>query len=514
MVYVYSRTKFEIGIHMRSARGPVQLGEAPWKIAWWERDSRVVKKKKLRKIDRAPGATGASDDSAMVAPSAQDHVERRIQDLSQALEERSRELQESLKFQTATNDVLRVISSSPTDIRPVLDTVGENAARLCEANNAVIFRVEGGLLHHVADYGQMPTTSHPRQGLPVSRNTVTGRAVCDRRTIHIHDLSAEEREFPEGSKYAKLDGHRTTLATPLLRKGNPVGAILIRRNEVRPFSPKQIELVTTFADQAAIAIENVRLFEEIQEKSRQVEEQAAKLAEWNRTLESRVAEQVEQIRRISKLERFLSPKISSLIMAGEADDPLKTRRAEITVVYVDLRGFTAFTETTDPEEVMAVLREYHAELGRAITAYDGTIEHFAGDGAMILFNAPIPIEDHELRAIRMTLQIRDSVAALASGWRKRGYELGFGTGIAEGYATIGTIGFEERLDYSAIGNVCNLAARLCGEATDGQILISPRLFAKVEPFVEVITVGELALKGFHRPVAVHNVAGLRGVAAT
>jgi GAF domain-containing protein/anti-sigma regulatory factor (Ser/Thr protein kinase) len=182
------------------------------------------------------------------------------------------ELRESLQQQTATADVLKVISSSPTDIQPVLDAVGENAARLCEANNAVIFRLEGGLLRHVADYGQLPTTSHPSQGLPVNRDTVTGRAVFERRTINIHDLSTADEEFPEGSRHARRDGHRTTLATPLLREGVPVGAILIRRMEVRPFSQKQIELLTTFADQAAIAIENVRLFDEIQHKSRQLAE--------------------------------------------------------------------------------------------------------------------------------------------------------------------------------------------------------------------------------------------------
>ncbi len=226
-------------------------------------------------------------------------------------------------------------------------------------------------------------------------------------------------------------------------------------------------------------------------------------------MESRVAEQVAQIGRMSKLTRFLSPKISEVIMSGEADDPLKTRRAEITVVYVDLRGFTAFTETTDPEEVMSVLREYHAELGRAITAYDGTIEHFAGDGAMILFNAPLPVQNHEMKAVQMTLQIRDSVASLAIGWKKRGYALGFGAGIAGGFATMGTIGFEERLDYSAIGTVCNLAARLCGEARDGQILIAPRVFAKIEEYVDAAPVGDLTLKGFHRPVTTYNVLAVR-----
>ena len=216
------------------------------------------------------------------------------------------------------------------------------------------------------------------------------------------------------------------------------------------------------------------LYSEIQDKNRQVEEQAAQIAEWNARLETRVAEQVSKIGQMSKLTRFLSPKVSDLIMSGDADDPLKTHRREITVVFVDLRGFTGFTETAEPEEVMSVLREYHAELGRAIMAHDGTIEHFAGDGVMILFNAPVPVDDHELQAIRMTLRMRESMVGLVQSWKKHGHVLGFGVGIAGGYATIGTIGFEGRLDYGAIGTVTNLAARLCGEAGDGQILISPR----------------------------------------
>jgi len=251
------------------------------------------------------------------------------------------------------------------------------------------------------------------------------------------------------------------------------------------------------------------LYHEIRDKNRQLEEQAAQIAEWNARLETRVTEQVAQIGQMSKLTRFLSPKVSDLIMSGDADDPLKTRRREITVVFVDLRGFTGFTETAEPEEVMSVLREYHAELGRAIMAYDGTIEHFAGDGVMILFNDPVPIQDHELQAIRMALRMRESMAVLTQGWKKHGYALGFGVGIAGGYATIGTIGFEGRLDYGAIGTVTNLAARLCGEAGDGQILISPRIFSRTETHIETEPVGELTLKGFHRPVSAYNVKGLR-----
>jgi class 3 adenylate cyclase/PAS domain-containing protein len=251
------------------------------------------------------------------------------------------------------------------------------------------------------------------------------------------------------------------------------------------------------------------LYSEIQDKNRQVEEQAAQIAEWNARLETRVTEQVLKIGQMSKLTRFLSPKISDLIMSGDADDSLKARRTEITVVFVDLRGFTGFTETAEPEEVMSVLREYHAELGREIMAHDGTIEHFAGDGAMILFNAPVPVDNHELQAIRMALSMRESMAVLAQGWKKHGYALGFGVGIAGGYATMGAIGFEGRLEYSAIGTVVNLAARLCGEASNGQILISPRIFSKSETYIDVEPVGELSLKGFNRPVPAYNVLAVR-----
>lgn len=248
---------------------------------------------------------------------------------------------------------------------------------------------------------------------------------------------------------------------------------------------------------------------ELRDKNRKVEELAAELAEWNETLETRVAEQVSQIGRYSRLTRFLSPKVSDLIMSGESDEPLKARRAEVTVVYVDLRGFTGFTETAEPEEVMGVLRQYHSELGRIITDHDGTIEHFAGDGLMVLFNAPMPVENHELRAVHMAIAMREALTKLSASWRKRGHSLGFGVGIAGGYATIGTIGFEQRLDYGAIGPATNLAARLCGEAKDRQILIAPRVLAKIEEHVDVEALGEFMLKGFHRPVLAYNVTALR-----
>ena len=234
------------------------------------------------------------------------------------------------------------------------------------------------------------------------------------------------------------------------------------------------------------------------------------LAEVNANLERRVAEQVAELERLARLKRFVSPRVGELIVSGEIDDPLKTHRREITVVFTDLRGFTAFTETAEPEEVMAVLREYHKTLGDIITAHDGTVEHFAGDGVMILFNDPMPVADHELAAIRMGVAMRDAVAELAKTWAKRGHELGFGVGIANGYATIGAIGFEGRRDYGAIGTVCNLSARLCAEAKSGQVLISQRVLGKADGHIKAEPVGELTLKGLHRPVPAYNVTGLAG----
>jgi class 3 adenylate cyclase len=233
------------------------------------------------------------------------------------------------------------------------------------------------------------------------------------------------------------------------------------------------------------------------------------LAALNAGLEKRVAEQVAEIERLARLQRFVSPRVGELILSGEVDDPLKTRRREITVVFTDLRGFTAFSETAEPEEVMGVLREYHATLGRIVMAHEGTVEHFSGDGVMILFNDPVPMPEPELAAVRMALEMRREVAGLAAGWRKRGHDLGFGVGIANGYATLGAIGFDGRRDYGAVGPVTNLSARLCAEAGADQILVSQRVYGKIEERVAAEHVGVLTLKGIHRPVPAYNVLALR-----
>lgn len=227
--------------------------------------------------------------------------------------------------------------------------------------------------------------------------------------------------------------------------------------------------------------------------------------EQNRTLEERVAAQVSALERLGRLKRFFSPQLAQMIVEGGAEDPLKSHRREVAVAFLDLHGFTAFAETTEPEEVMGVLREYHGEMGRVILDHEGTLERFAGDSMMVCFNDPVPVPDSAARAVRMALTMHERLAPLATRWRKRGYDLQLSAGIAHGYATIGAVGFEGRWDYGAIGTVTNLAARLCDEATPGQTLVTQRMLASVEDLFDVEVVGDLQLKGFHKPIRSYNV---------
>jgi adenylate cyclase len=237
--------------------------------------------------------------------------------------------------------------------------------------------------------------------------------------------------------------------------------------------------------------------------------QAADLASWNKTLEQRVADQLAQLERVGVLKRFLAPQIAEIILSDGADKVLESHRRDVTIVFCDLRGFTAFAETAEPEEVMTVLREYHASLGALIHKYEGTLERFVGDGLMVLFNDPLVCPDPAVRAVRMAIEMRACVDELTAKWRKHGHELGFGMGIAHGYATIGRIGFEGRFDYSAIGTVVNLAARLCAEAQSGQILIDPKVQIAIEKLADIEPAGELMLKGLHRAIKAYNVSALK-----
>jgi class 3 adenylate cyclase len=268
------------------------------------------------------------------------------------------------------------------------------------------------------------------------------------------------------------------------------------------------EYLTKPVDQAAL-VARVKSVLRVKALHDQVQAQAADLAAWNRTLEQRVAEQLGEIERVGRLKRFLSPQVAELVVSSGDDRMLESHRRDVTVVFCDLRGFTAFSETAEPEEVMSILREYHAGLGALINNFEGTIERFDGDGVMVLFNDPLPCPDPSVRAVRMAVEMRDCIAGLTARWRKHGHELGFGIGIAHGYATLGCVGFEGRLQYSVTGTVANLAARLCDQAKSGEILIDSKVHAAVESMAELEPVGELALKGLHRPVLAFNVRELR-----
>ena len=243
----------------------------------------------------------------------------------------------------------------------------------------------------------------------------------------------------------------------------------------------------------------------------QLERQAAELTEFNRTLELRVVDGVAELERLGRLKRYFSPSVVELMLSGGAEDPLKSHRREVAAAFVDLRGFTAFTETSDPEDVMQVINQYHDAMGALVMAYGGSLEHFAGDGMMVYFNDPIEIDNPALVAVEMAIDMQVRFSDLMQGWLKRGYALTLGIGVAQGFATIGTIGFEGRRDYGVIGTVTNLAARLCGEAAGGQILVSQRVQGLVADYVRSEGVGELTLKGFHRPVAAFSVSGRIGL---
>jgi class 3 adenylate cyclase/putative methionine-R-sulfoxide reductase with GAF domain len=414
------------------------------------------------------------------------------------------ETREALGQQIATTEVLQVINSSPGDLRPVFDALLEKPMHLCNAAFGGLGTWQGDRFEITVTRGNLPrayldfiATS------PISLGSREGFARLARGVGYVQFADVRESKFyvaGDATTRAATDlaGARTTLTVPIANDEQVFGVLAFLRQEVRPFSDREIAILKSFAQQVVIAMENARLLGELRQRTEEV-------AELNRSLEARVAEQVEELGRVGRLKRFLAPQLAEMIVSQGDENILESHRREIVAVFCDLRGYTAFTETAEPEEVLDFLREYHGALGPLVSQYQGTLDQFVGDGIMVIFNDPVPVPDPAERAVNMAVTMREVALTLLAAWRERGRELGFGIGIAQGYATLGQIGFAERAGYTAIGTVCNVASRLCAQAEDGQILLSQRVNVALDGSVATEQVGAFALKGLAQPVVAYNV---------
>src|SRR4051812_27742613 len=381
---------------------------------------------------------------------------------------------EAVERQSATNEVLAIMSRSAFDREVVLGAIVRAALRLCGADYGVAYVLDGDVFRVAASSGGNEgldswEREHP---IPPGRDSLVGRVALIGEEIEVEDVLADPDYLPTAG--TRLGGYRTLLGIPIAQDGIVSGVLALTRNEVRPFGPGERALGIGFAEQAAIGLANVRLLETIE-------------------------------RQRSQLARFLSPQVANLISSPDGEALLAGHRREITAMFCDLRNFTSFSETAEPEEVLGFLRRYHATVGALVVEHEGTLEHFAGDGIMVFFNDPATQEDHAARAVRLAVAIRERFVEISEDWRRRGHVLQVGIGIATGYATMGRIGFEGRYDYGGVGNAIILASRLSSEAAAGEILLAQRTVAAMDGDVAASPAGERQLKGFSRPVPIFKV---------
>lgn len=413
-----------------------------------------------------------------------------------------RELQTRLERESATNDVLSVISQSRSDDVPVFDAILKNAQALCGAPmSGLILAQKGDAIQTLAAQRGISEDSLDRfrqGGMPMDGNvSYAARCILEGRLVAFADMGESDLYTANSSVVRSMVddiGIRSVLFVPLMKDGEAIGCITLFRLEIEPFEARHTELVETFAAQAVIAVENVRQFKALEAL--------------NAELGDRVKEQVGEIERMGRLKRFLPAAVADTVVSQGSEKMLASHRALLGVLFCDIRGFTAFCETAEPEETIEVLQSYHEEMGALIAAHGAGVDTRAGDGIMVLFNDPLPCDDPAGDALRLGLAMRARMQELCKGWRRYGHKLGFGVGISLGYATVGMVGSSGRYDYTASGTAVNLAARLCDKAADGEILLSPRAYTAVEDDVTAEAIGEIALKGIHAPVNVFRVSGL------
>ncbi|MDH3668808.1 MAG: GAF domain-containing protein [Paracoccaceae bacterium] len=411
------------------------------------------------------------------------------------------ELQARLEREAATREILEVISRSRDDEAPVFQAILENACTLCEAPHGALILRNSEDTHLVIAAANTENSGYVKmlRKNPHSLSddkSLTVEAVKSMQVRQYRDIE-ELRDYQSPSDQLKatwqLERMRTLLYVPLMKGDRAIGVLGLYRLEVSEFSDHDIELLKLFADQAVIAIENVRQFKALESL--------------NAELSDRVEEQVGEIERMGRLKRFLPAAVADTVVSQGADKMLSSHRALLGVLFCDIRGFTAFCETAEPEETIDVLQTYHEEMGKLINAHGAGVDHRMGDGVMVLFNDPLPCDDPAGDAVRLAVAMRARMAELCAQWKRLGHRLGFGVGVSLGYATVGMVGFEGRFDYTASGTAINLASRLCDEAEDGEIVLSPRAGVAVEDDFKVETRGAVSLKGIREPMEVFRLIG-------